>query len=50
MLIKLLEKQQKNDNFPDPQLKVGNFSPRLFKSEVQLLTNLTRTQSNLWSC
>jgi len=24
-----LEKQQKNDNFPDPQLKVGNFSPRL---------------------
>ena len=24
ILIKLSEKQQKNDNFPDPQLKVGN--------------------------
>ena len=32
-MLKLLEKQQKNDNFPDPQLKVGNFSPRLLRTE-----------------
>jgi hypothetical protein len=28
-MINLLEKQQKNDNFSEPQLKVGNFSPAL---------------------
>ncbi len=48
-MLKLLEKQQKSDNFPDPQLKVGNFSPVLLEKKTGFVSQKYMAVVNLLS-